>query len=100
MSPNNIIKLNTTPELSENIVARKIADELLLVPIHHTAKNVDSIYTLNETAAFIWECMDGKTAASEIINSVISTFAVTEEEAGADVFGLISDLEKLGFIRC
>lgn len=92
--------LNAIPIANKEVVTRRIADELLLVPIRHTAKDVDSIYTLNETAAFIWECVDGKTSITEIIDFVITTFAVPREEAATDVFALFTDLKNLGFITC
>ena len=38
-----------------NIVSRKIAGEVILVPIRKNVGDLESIYTLNEVAARIWE---------------------------------------------
>ena len=43
-----------------NIVSRKIADEVILVPIRHNVGDLESIYTLNEVGARIWELVDGQ----------------------------------------
>jgi hypothetical protein len=39
---------------SDSMVSRKIGDESILVPIRQNAGDLDSIYTLNDTAAYIW----------------------------------------------
>ena len=51
---------------SDSIVFRKIADEFILVPIRQNVGDLESIYTLNETAARIWELIDGKIKVKEI----------------------------------
>ena len=38
-----------------DIVSRKIMDEVILVPILKNVANMQSIFTLNETGAKIWE---------------------------------------------
>ena len=40
-----------------NMVSRKIADEVILVPIRQNVGDLESIYTLNEVATRIWELM-------------------------------------------
>jgi hypothetical protein len=71
---------------------------MLLVPIHQTAKDVDSIYTLNETAAIIWDLLDGETPVGDIVDTMESTFEVSREDAVKDVIALIHELDKLGAI--
>jgi len=43
-----------------NMVSHKIADEFILVPIRQNVGDLESIYTLNETAARIWELSVGR----------------------------------------
>ena len=52
--------LNTVYKKSDSIVSRRIADEFILVSIRQNVGDLESIYTLNETAARIWELIDGK----------------------------------------
>ena len=90
--------LKFIPNKSSDVVARKIAEEMLLVPIHQTAKDVDSIYTLNETAAIIWDLLDGETTVGDIVDTIESAFEVSREDAVKDVIALIHELDKLGAI--
>lgn len=78
-----------------NIVSRTIADEVILVPIRRNVGDLESIYTLNEVGAFIWELIDGKRKVSEIKEIVIEEFNVDEKEAEKDLIEFISQLEEV-----
>ena len=43
----------------DNMVFRHIGDEMILVPLRQTA-NLESIFTLNETGARVWQLLDGQ----------------------------------------
>ncbi len=80
---------------SDSIVSRKIADEFILVPIRQNVGDLESIYTLNETAARIWELIDGKTKVGKIKEKLIEEFEVTSEEAEKDIAEHLMQLEEI-----
>jgi hypothetical protein len=80
---------------SDSIVFRKIGDEFILVPIRLNVGDLDSIYTLNETAARIWELIDGERSLDEIKRTMIKEFDVTPTEAGRDVVEYLQQLEVI-----
>lgn len=80
---------------SEDVVAREIAGEMLLVPIRNNLGDLESIYTLNETGAFIWSLMDGTRTLAEVCAAMQAEFEVGEEEAWADLLELVSELESI-----
>ena len=82
-----------------NMVSRKIADEVILVPIRQNVGDLESIYTLNEVAARIWELMDGEMKVREIKDKIVEEFKVTPEEAEADILELLKQLEIVGGIK-
>lgn len=41
---------------------------------------------LNETAAFIWGCCDGKTSVGEIVKKLVDEYEVDEKTAKSDTF--------------
>jgi len=55
--------ISETPiyQKNEDLIARQIGDEVILVPIRKESGDLDNIYTLNEVAAFIWNLLDGRT---------------------------------------
>jgi len=40
-----------------DFIFRKVVDEMILVPIHQNVDEMDSIYSLNDVGAFLWECL-------------------------------------------
>jgi hypothetical protein len=80
---------------SDSIVSRKIADEFILVPIRQNVGDLESIYTLNETAARIWELIDGKIRVEEIREKIVEEFDVTSEEAEKDIIEHLQQLEEI-----
>jgi hypothetical protein len=79
-----------------NIVCREIAGEMILVPIRSNVSDMASIYTLNDTAAVIWQHIDGKRTLDEIKEVVIDQFDVSPDEAEQDLFELIENLAGVG----
>jgi hypothetical protein len=84
--------LETVFRKSDAIVFRKIGDECILVPIRQGVGDLESIYTLNETAARIWELLDGTAKGAEIRDTLTEEFDVTPEEAEKDLVHHLKDL--------
>lgn len=83
---------------SGDIVSRKIADEMILVPIRRRGEDVESLYTLNEVGARIWESLDGTRPVREIRDLIVAEFDVTGAQAGADLVTLLDQLSQIGAI--
>lgn len=83
---------------SDSIVSRKIGDEFILVPIKQDVADLESIYTLNETAAHVWELIDGKLKVREIREKMLEEFEVTPNEAERDLIQHLQQLEGIGAI--
>jgi hypothetical protein len=81
-----------------DMVFRKIADELILVPIRQNVGDLQSIYTLNETGARIWELIDGKKNYSQIKKIINDEFGVSAEEVDQDLRLFLSQLQGVGGI--
>ena len=80
---------------SDSMVSRKIGDESILVPIRQNAGELDSIYTLNDTAAYVWDLIDGQTNVREIKEKLILEFEVTSEDAERDLMEHLQQLTTL-----
>jgi hypothetical protein len=98
-SCDNNIQLDARPAQSENIVSRRILDELILVPTRKTAGEVDSLYTMNEVAAFVWEALDGTSSVREIRDKVVHEFQVDIETATDDLINLLKQLNDIGVVK-
>ena len=79
---------------SQSVVTTKTGNEYVLVPIANNIADMDSVYTLNETGAFIWENIDGKKSVEEIISEMMMEYDVDIERASKDVFSFIDDMSR------
>lgn len=91
-------KLQTIYQHDPNIVSRLIGDEMILVPIRQNVGDMDNIYTLNETAARIWELMDGKRDLAEIHQQLLQEFEIDAQQAESDLLELVTGLLEQGAI--
>jgi hypothetical protein len=80
-------------------VTRAVAGETIVVPITAGVGDLDSIYTLNEVGATIWELIDGTTTVEEIVSAVTRGFEVDTEQARVDVLEFVTSLAQAGLIR-
>jgi hypothetical protein len=80
----------------DSIVSRRIEDEVILVPIRQNVADLESIYTLNEVGAFIWEQIDGQRTTADLLALTVEEFEVSEEGAGKDLMEFIRQLSAIG----
>ena len=59
---------------------------------------MDSIYTLNEVGARVWELLDGQTPLGEIRDTIVEEFEVGPEEAEADLLAFVQQLVRVGAV--
>ncbi len=82
-----------------SMVFRRIAGECVLVPVRRNVADVESIYTLNEVGAQIWEFIDGKRRVKEIRDLIVAEFEVGLGEAEEDLLILLQQFNEIGAIH-
>lgn len=93
------MELDTIFARSESVVSRKIVDELILVPLRKTAAEMETLYTLNEVGARVYELIDGERRVREIVESIVSEFDIERGDAENDVRVFIEQLLEIEGIR-
>ena len=81
------------------MVSREIAGEVILVPIRQNVGDLESIYTLNETAARAWSLIDGQHTVMDIQEAIVAEFEVEDNEAQQDLIELIENLESISAVE-
>jgi len=79
---------------SRNIVTRKTGNEYILVPVANNIADMNSVFTLNETGAFIWEHIDGERNTEDLIDCLVAEYEIGREEAESDVVSFLEDMNK------
>jgi len=89
------IQLDVFYAPSDDVVAREIEGELIIVPLVAGIGDLeDELFTLNETGKAIWDQLDGKRSLGEVITALAQTFQAPPGEIEADVLGLVEELVR------
>jgi methyltransferase-like protein len=86
--------VNSVYSHSPEIVTRKTGNEYVLVPVANNIADMTSVYTLNESGAFIWELIDGQRNTEEIIDKVTAEYQIDRETAAGDVVNFINEMSN------
>ena len=87
-------------EPSENVIAREIEGEILIIPIvGGMVEGDDAIYTLNPTAHAIWNQLDGKNTLEEVVKILSESIESEGDEIKEDVYGLVEEMIELSILK-
>lgn len=90
---------NTICVPSENVVAREIEGDLIIVPLVAGIGDVnDELFTLNETGKAIWKKLDGEKSLEKISVELTEDFSSSAEEIKADVLGFAAEMVRRGIM--
>jgi hypothetical protein len=87
------VYLETTYAPSEEIVAREVAGELVIVPLTAEVGDLeDALYSLNETGRAIWDRLDGAKSLRDVAAELAQAYDAPRQEIERDVIGLVDEL--------
>ncbi len=80
---------------SDDIVAREIEDELIIVPLAAGIGDADDeLYTLNETGREVWVRLDGQATLGQIADELFDEFNAPLQDIQAAVLGFAREMAK------
>ena len=89
------IDVNKAYMPSEDVVAREIQGEFIIIPIASGIGDLeDDLFTLNETGRAIWCKLNGRGNLKEIAKDLSLEFEGSPDEIEKDVIGLVKELLK------
>jgi hypothetical protein len=101
MMPDESLKIDLWEKVyrkNHDVVTRKIAGELFLVPIKGKIADMQRIFTLNPVGEFIWQELDAQKSLNDICDDLISNFDVKKETAMADIKEFVTELLQADLI--
>lgn len=80
---------------SDDIVAREIEGEIIIVPMVAGIGDLeDELFTLNDTGKAIWTQLDGRKTLGEIIKTIEDEYDAPAGTIERDVIGLVEELVR------
>ena len=80
--------------MKSKFIAREVGNELIIVPLSGNVAQMNVLFTMNETAKFIWENISEKTRVEDIENAMTDTFDIDKETAKKDILVFLTQMES------
>lgn len=81
-------------KLDKEYVLRQIGDDYVIVPVGKAALDFNGMITVNDTGAFLWEQLVKGTSKEGLLETLMETYEVTQEEAERDIDEFLDVLYK------
>ncbi|TJY60130.1 PqqD family protein [Sphingobacterium alkalisoli] len=86
--------------IREDLKLRQIGDDYIVVEPGQDMVDMSKVYTLNETAAWLWNALKGKDFSVETVVELLrNEYDVKEKEAQEDVAKLLAIFEEQGLLE-
>jgi len=98
----NVNKKNTLyyMKLRSDLVLRTIGSDHLIVDPSQDRIDLSTVYTLNSSAAWLWEQLKGKEFTSDtIVDLLCENYDVDIDQAKSDAEILLQDFQKQGLLE-
>ncbi|MCI0477419.1 MAG: PqqD family protein [Anaerolineales bacterium] len=93
------ITLQTICAPSDDIVAREIEDEIIIVPLASGIGDTeDELYSLNPTGQAIWKHLDGARSLDAVVDALAMEFNAPRAELETDVLGFCNEMVTRGIL--
>ena len=81
-------------KIEKEYILRQIAGDYIIVPVGSAALEFNGMITVNETGASLWEQLVKGTSKEGLLETLMETYEVTQEEAERDIDEFLDVLYK------
>lgn len=84
-------------KIKEGFMLRSVADNYVVVPIGKEAADFNGMITLNETGAFMWQCLEEGCTKEELVEKVLKEYEAEKEQVIQSAERFMKEIEENGF---
>ncbi len=88
-----------TMQLNKDLRLRKVKGKNFIVAVNQLSENFYGMVKLNDTAAFVFNCLKNKNSFEKTIKKVVKEYGIDEATANKDVEAIIEQFKKAGFLN-
>ena len=86
-------------KLREDLILRKVEEDYLIVDPGQEMVDMSKVFTLNDTAAYLWEALQGKEVTVDaMVELICSAYEVSADVAKADAELLYEEFKAQGVL--
>ena len=86
-------------KLKIDFIVKNVADKSVAIAVDGDKIGFDGMLTLNDSAAFIFECLKQETTVEEIVKKFLEEYDATREQAEGTITNFIEKLREAGLIE-
>lgn len=87
-------------KIKNTFVLRNLAGSNVVIPVGSDLVDFNGMITLNETGAFLWECLKEHKTRDDLVNALMNEYTGAEkQEIEKDVDDFLAVLDKNGIIE-
>jgi len=86
-------------KIRSGFILREVLGSPMVVATGDAARNFHGMIKLNETAGFIWRCLQDSLTEPQIAAKLAEVYDVSPERAAADVAALFRQMDEHGFLE-
>ena len=81
-------------KIRSGFLLKEVANSFVVVPTGSNIVDFSAMITLNETGAFLWNCIGDGITEEELVGKLLGEYDVDEDTARADVSEFVSVLKE------
>ncbi len=85
-------------KINKEMTLRTVAGESILVPNANVVLDLNGLFIITETGAFIWQLLPNAENQEEIVNKLLEEYEIDRETAEKDVAEFLEKLRGFGII--
>jgi hypothetical protein len=86
-------------KVKSGFILRDVAGETMVVATGELSKSFHALITMNDSAKFMWQCLENDTTVDEIVAKVVSAYeGVDEQIVKNDVNAFVEKLQNAGVL--
>ena len=85
-------------KIKKEMILREIAGESILVPGGDAVLDLNGLFVMTETGAFIWSLLPDVETESQILEKTLEEYEIDEETAKNDIAEFLDKLRSYGII--
>ncbi|UIR55996.1 PqqD family protein [Sphingobacterium sp. SRCM116780] len=87
-------------KLRNDLTLRQLGDEYIIVDPSQDMIDMSKVFTLNQSAAFLWEELQGKDFfLGDVVALILDNYEVSQEIAEHDAKQLITSFQEQGLLN-
>lgn len=86
-------------QINKDLRLRRVQNKNFIVAVNELSQNFYGMVKLNDTAAFVFKCLQKKDSLNKIVKKVVKEYGINQETAQSDIEAIIEQFKKAGFLN-